>query len=416
LTGARAGDPTSGAVLSGTVTGGQLPVGSLSVSIKQGDWRDLAPGTTFALYPVPSNDVHIAGNTWAVSLDPATIPSKFVAPDGQVDFMLEAHDAETGLAAYHTVSAQRVLNLVSGLTNLIPAGDPVPIGWTPSGGSASLRPSAPPVEVSAPQFGGADAGTDNLEANMNTSTAVPDTGELTGIPLELIKDPTGSAVDDGGTTDAGTFLPSPETVDVNVAAPGNCQEIDPSRYRADIQTTIATGYPVGGDESSLTYTSALKTTSGTAIASGSGFRESGTESTTDGWGADFVKDPYKRSYRTNVTYGYFVCYNVAGYYSYWVFPIKQPGAAYYYYLSDAPNWTRCQPVYDGIVWKREQAGENAYESSYGVKAKGYIGIEMFSKHSYNKSGKLRYHVTHGNKRVCGNNDTPGQAGKVQEKF
>lgn len=51
-----------------------------------------------------------------------------------------------------------------------------------------------------------------------------------------------------------------------------------------------------------------------------------------------------------------------------------------------------------------------------MKAKSYIGIEMLSRHSYNLSGKLRYHVTHGNKRVCGNNDSPGHAGKVQEKY
>jgi hypothetical protein len=201
---------------------------------------------------------------------------------------------------------------------------------------------------------------------------------------------------------------------LSAAAPYNCQEI--SGYRRDLDTTIATGYPVGGDESSLTYTSSLKTTSGTAIATGSGWNESGTESTTDGWDADFYKDARKRSYRTAVTYGLYTCYNVAGYYSRWVFPIKQPGAAYYYLLSSAPNWTRCQPVYNNITWKRETSGEKAYESSYGVKAKGYIGIEMFSRHSYNTSGKLRYHVTHGNKHVCGNNDTPGQAGKVQEKY
>lgn len=146
------------------------------------------------------------------------------------------------------------------------------------------------------------------------------------------------------------------------------------------------------------------------------FRESDSETTTDGWGADFIKDTKKRSYRTNITNGYFVCYNVAGYYSYWTFPIKQPGGAYYYYLSKAPNWTHCQPVYNGIIWKREQGDGNAYESSDGVKAKNYIGIELYSSHDYNTSGKLRYHVMNGNERVCGNNNSPGQAGKVQEKY
>ena len=376
-------------------------------------------GSSFALWPVPASDVHVSESAWSVSLDPLSIPQQFIAPDGQVDFILEAHDTASGQAAYHTVSARPVLSNLSGLTNWLTADAAIPTGWSALQGTASLADAADNVsEPTPPPLGGTDAGSDNLEAegiDATTAAVSPDLGELTGIPLELIKDPTGALSDgDGGGTSVGTLLPSPDSLNLPVTAPSNCQEI--SGFRSDLMTTIATGYPVGGDESSLTYTSSLKTTSGTAISTGSGWDETGTESTTDGWGADYVKDTRKRSYRTVVTYGYYQCYNVAGYYSYWVFPIKQPGAAFYYLLSDAPNWTRCQPVYNGVIWRREQSGQNAYESSFGVKAKDYIGIEMFSKHSYNTSGKLRYHVMHGNKRVCGNNDTPGQAGKIQEKY
>ncbi len=66
----------------------------------------------------------------------------------------------------------------------------------------------------------------------------------------------------------------------------------------------------------------MKTTSGSAISASGGWSESGTESTTDGWGADFLKDSSKRSYRTVVTYGYYSCYNVAGYYR----PALEPSA------------------------------------------------------------------------------------------
>lgn len=393
--------------------GGALPADSLHVSIKQGDWRDLPEGSSFELYEVPQKNIHVTGATWSMTLDPETVPSRFVAPGGQVDFILEAHDPASGTAGFHTVSATRVKSLLDGATGWLSADAPLPTGWVALSGAPSTETRAATPEVSTPTPG-TDPGTDALEAH-ESQTIIPDTGELAGIPFELVQDPTGSAVDDEGAADTSFLLSKPAALDVSTSAPGNCREI--SGYRYDAQTTIATGYPVGGDESSLLYSSTLKTTSGTAVRMADGsFSESGTESTTDGWGADFLKDTRKRSYRTVITYGYYACYNVAGYYSYWVFPIKQPGAAFYYYLSSAPNWTRCQPVYNGVIWRREQADGNAYESSYGVKVKNYIGIEMFSRHNYNTSGKLRYHVTHGNKHVCGNNDTPGQAGKVQEKY
>lgn len=83
---AAASNLLSGASLSGTIAGGELPAGSLTVSIKQGNWRDLPQGSSFELYPVAARDIQIVGNTWSVSLDPATIPAKFVAADGQLDF------------------------------------------------------------------------------------------------------------------------------------------------------------------------------------------------------------------------------------------------------------------------------------------------------------------------------------------
>lgn len=119
---------------------------------------------------------------------------------------------------------------------------------------------------------------------------------------------------------------------------------------------------------------------------------------------------------TRESYGYFICHNAAGYSSGWVFPIKQPGDAYYNYLSSAPNWTRCANAYNGVVWRRSSSSGNDYELNYGVKAKSYIGFEMYSRHGYSSGSPLKYHVTHGHKRVCGNNNTPGQAGKVQEKY
>lgn len=309
--GSLPGSIAQNAVLSGSFVRGQLPAGALSVSIKEGDWRDLPEGSSFELYPVPAEDIHVADGTWAVSLDPASIPSKFVARDGQVDFLIEGHDPASGMATFHTVSAMRVKSLIDATTALLRADDPVPTGWVALPGLPSADPSVPAV-ATEPTLG-TDPGTDELEADeldidMNTSTVIPDPGELTGIPLELIKDPAGSAVDDDGAADTSFLLARPDAVDAamtSTTAPNNCREI--SGYRYGAQTTVATGYPVGGDESSLTYTSTLKTTSGTAISTSNGWSESGSESTTDGWGADFYKDPKRRSYRTVVTYGWYSC-------------------------------------------------------------------------------------------------------------
>ncbi len=234
------------AALSGVFTGGRLPAGTLHVSIKEGDWRELPEGGSFELYPVPADGVHISGDTWWVSLDPASVPAKFVASDGQVDFMIEGHDPASGDAVFHTVSAQRVTSLAGDLTRWVRADAPIQDGWMSLPGLPSTQPMNTAAAPTVPVFGGADAGSDNLEADMNTSTVIPDTGELTGIPLELIKSPTGSVADDGGSTDYGSLLPTPDSlasVDTAAAAPYNCQEI--SGYRGDLQTTIATGYPSG---------------------------------------------------------------------------------------------------------------------------------------------------------------------------
>lgn len=406
--------PDQDVVLSGTIDGAEIDSSSLLVGVKQGNWRTLPEGSSFEIYQVPPEQVRVVGDSWSVSLDPLAVPAEFVAPDGQVDFIIEAH-ADSGAAAFHTVSARRITELGTEVTGWLRAGAVLPDGWTALPGlAAPASAPASAVDASAPQLG-TGPGTDEMEST-DTSTASLDVGELGGIPLEVLETPTGMPADDGQGTDTSFLLARPPATDVSMrsSAPWNCNEV--SGYRRELQTTIATGYPVGGDGSSLTYSSTMKTTSGTATNFGGAWSESGSETTTDGWGATFTQDTRKRSYRTVVTYGYFICHNAAGYSSGWVFPIKQPGAAYYYYLSSAPNWTRCQPAYSGVIWRRSSSTGNDYELSYGVKAKDYVGFEMYSRHGYSSGSQLRYHVMNGHKRVCGNNNSPGQAGKVQEKY
>ncbi len=58
--------------LSGTIEGGQLTADSLLVGIKEGNWRDLPEGSSFEIYQVPTDQVHVTGDTWSVTLNPAT--------------------------------------------------------------------------------------------------------------------------------------------------------------------------------------------------------------------------------------------------------------------------------------------------------------------------------------------------------
>lgn len=409
-----------GLTLSGPVLGaGDVTADEITVGIKQGNWRSMEPGSTFALYHVPSSAVSVVAGAWTLTLPPTSIPDEYVAPDGQVDFLVEVHDSENDLAAFTTVSAKRIVDSAGVTSDWIAGGAAVPEGWRPLAGAAAPSPAAPTETgaASVPTLGGPDAGTDEAESADATTAAADPPGDLDNVVLELISDPANSAVDEDGNADIGGLVAPPKEADSltsTAAAPGNCREV--TGHRSNIQTTIATSYPVDGDTSALDYSSSMETTSGTAIWGGDVWKESGTETTNDGWGADYAGDTHKRSYRTDVTYGEYVCYNVAGYYTYWVFPIKQPGSAYYYYLSSRPNFTHCAPVYDNITWRRTSGSGSDYTLSYGVKAKSYVGIEMFSRHGYSSSADLKYAVTHGAKRICGSNTSPGQAAKLQEKY
>ena len=275
--------------------------------------------------------------TWSVAADPRSIPNRFVSPDGQVDFLIQVTDPQTKAAAFHTVSALRVSHLTDGTVGLLRAGAAIPDGWVAVPGlPTNIEPTVSDTGTpTPPKLGEGDAGSDDLEVEETSVNAAVDLAELQGIPLEFLTAPSAVADDEGQAGDTSFLLATPAETDVSMrsSAPWNCREIP--GYRRSLQTTIATAYPVGGDTSSLTYSASMNTTSGTATSFGGTWSESGTESTSDGWGADFLENTRRRSYRTVITYGYYACYNVAGYYSYWISPIKQPGDAYYYYLSSA---------------------------------------------------------------------------------
>jgi hypothetical protein len=115
--------------LGGTFVGGQPTPETFLVGIKEGDWRDLPEGSEFELHQLPSSSLTLGEGTWSVAADPRAIPSRFVSPDGQVDFLIHATDPQTKAAAFHTVSALRVSNLTDGTVGLLRASAAIPDGW-----------------------------------------------------------------------------------------------------------------------------------------------------------------------------------------------------------------------------------------------------------------------------------------------
>jgi hypothetical protein len=86
---------------------------------------------------------------------------------------------------------------------------------------------------------------------------------------------------------------------------------------------------------------------------------------------------------------------------------------------DRPASTRSskRDRHDHPRWHVVETGErggHAYSYSAGVKSAGTIGIDLSVVRSYNAEARLAYHVD-AKKQICGNNDVPSLAGKIQEK-
>ena len=80
----------------------------------------------------------------------------------------------------------------------------------------------------------------------------------------------------------------------------------------------------------------------------------------------------------------------------------------------APNWTPYANVASGD-WHRTRTDGKDYYLEGGVKIKDVIGIDLSSQRAYASSHKMIYNVSGSAKKMCGNNNTPATAGKVQEK-
>lgn len=80
-----------------------------------------------------------------------------------------------------------------------------------------------------------------------------------------------------------------------------------------------------------------------------------------------------------------------------------------------PDWDECVTIGSTGIWWRSRSDGSSYSHSAGVKFASVIGIDLSSKRAYNSEAKTGYLLKVRFRRMCGNNDDAGIAGKVMER-
>jgi hypothetical protein len=80
-----------------------------------------------------------------------------------------------------------------------------------------------------------------------------------------------------------------------------------------------------------------------------------------------------------------------------------------------PNFKHCEPWPSGFTFKRYYDDGRRYQRSYGVQAGAFLGVSLALTKNYGESSHMVKYKVRGRKKMCGNNDEPGLAGKVMEK-
>jgi hypothetical protein len=80
-----------------------------------------------------------------------------------------------------------------------------------------------------------------------------------------------------------------------------------------------------------------------------------------------------------------------------------------------PDWDKCVTIGSTGIWWRSRSDGSSYSHSAGVKFASVIGIDLSSKRAYNSEAKTGYLLKVRFRRMCGNNDDAGIAGKVMER-
>jgi hypothetical protein len=176
-------------------------------------------------------------------------------------------------------------------------------------------------------------------------------------------------------------------------------------------TKVGDSFPVDGDKGRTVYEGDHSQTTGIAAKAPRGvWSASGQKTIGSGFGVDFAWAATKRNHQVQTTYGRY--YNCMGQ-ERWR-PIEQPGFARYTLYSSAPNWMHCGEVPAG-TWRRTNSQHSSYEMNVGVINDITGGVALKASTNYGSKRKLEYEVAK-KKKLCGSNDVPSKAARIQLKL
>ncbi|WP_154402757.1 hypothetical protein [Nocardioides speluncae] len=364
----------------------------------------MQPGSEFSTLRLPADAVRANGNEFSVAVDPTSIPDEFIAADGLVTMKVYVVDPASSRIGVTTTSLRRVT-----VNGDVAWADPMQYvaSLDESGGAAVGDHSRAPALVASDL--GADAPTSRTSVPDELRAALPSvTATLTeGDPQAI----SGLASSEGpASLAAGT--------DAAEESP-HCTRTDQTQERG---ATVGTSYPVGEDNSWLTYSASTSTTFGVGFSAdkGGSWSARGAVTLGDEWGADFHPRNYNRSYRVNVRYSLIKCFwGTTETDRQWQ-PIRQPGGAWGNVLpagpGNAPDWRHCQHV-GPMQWYRGTSRGRDYELSYGVKFNEIIGIDLSTQRAYSSGARLYYGSQRPTgRKICGKDDDPAYASKLRERY
>jgi hypothetical protein len=349
-------------------------------------------GGTYTMLEVPAT-VTSVGNVYSVTVEPSDVPAEALSGSGVVNLQIQVTDPDAGAVDTASVSLQ--------------AASPASGKWkqTATTGRSVVSTSHHRFTTFKVRLDPSGSGHRASRGTLERFSGRDGDGRSDSLPLTASQI---AAWDEWATGPS----ESSDSDDKNGAA--SCSQ----QATTKVWTTIGSTYPVGGDNSWLTYSSSESTSTGVAYSYGGGvFSQDGTKSTADAWGENFAKHSYMRTYRIQVRYRLSYCYNIiTGFGWYQVDPVNQTGGTDAYALSgDRPDWSRCAPVEEGH-WYRGVVRGTDYSNSEGVKIYDVLGIYLSSSHKYSTGTRSSYAIPAVGRRMCGSNDDPAEAGKIMERL
>ncbi len=185
----------------------------------------------------------------------------------------------------------------------------------------------------------------------------------------------------------------------------------------DAMSTIGESWPYGQDTSWMSSQDQHSLTTGIAISStgaNNSWSVGGTSSTTTGVTFTWAASIAYRVYKVELRYGdYRQNGNCVGHNIYETRPMYPTGGYGTGGAGSVPSWTHCTSVSAG-TWTRDSTSGSSYTKSGGVDIAGFIGINLSLTTSYSSSRTLNYRFTV-TRHVCGSDDVPSMAAKIQTK-